>query len=129
MNEGNGASRYGAIGLAVAGAILVIALLVQNVWQGQAIAALETDVVALRTQIADGRRANAVAAVGALSSMPSTKAAHPKKGKRTGTARKRGDRVARDPLAEGATKAKAGKAGKRRTAEPGLEDEEGAATP
>lgn len=113
MTELTGTSRNGAIGLGVAALVLLLVLLVQNVLQARAITALETNVAALQTSVLNNRRADGAAAVGAIAAA-GTKA---KKGKRSGAGRppQRGDRVARDPLAEGGA-AKAGKGGKRRAA-------------
>jgi hypothetical protein len=112
-------SRYAAIGLGLAGAVLLAVLLVQNVLQARSIASLETRVADLQTQVAAGRRAAAAAGAPVQRRTPAERAAKAGKGRGKGKARgerlpQRGDRVARDPLAEGARGG--GKAGKRRAA-------------
>ena len=100
MSEETDRSRVGGYALAAVGAIVLVALLVQNVLQGRAITALEGDVAEMRAAMVASRRDDAVKAIGTVASA----AKHPaKKGKR---------RASREPGAEGPRKG--GKAGKRR---------------
>jgi hypothetical protein len=99
MSEETDRSRVGGYALAAVGAIVLVALLVQNVLQGRAITALEGDVAEMQTAMVVSRRDDAVKAIGTVASA----AKHPaKKGKR---------RASREP---GEGPRKGGKAGKRR---------------
>ena len=113
-------SRYATIGLGLAGAVLLAILLVQNIFQAGAITSLETRVAELQIQVSDSRKAaGATAPRGAPAERARAGKARGKAKARGERPPQRGDRVARDPLAEGARGGGAGgggKAGKRRAA-------------